>query len=221
MNDDNLQQLLKQADDRFQAATLSGATSRMAGTAFVESVRHQRARQVRRRTALGVVAVVLFVSGLSSWSWNAGKWSDTDADTVASNSVNERTDYTKATSSERPTERQRLSDDEIARLKAEIAALDVEVNHARRFIELYQAAEARRERLAAVEAHAEPLLSPRALADLEIDRAAAISVISADAQANEFNRPADAADAYRSVVKHFPDSRWASVARERLAQTMN
>ena len=60
-----------------------------------------------------------------------------------------------------------------------------------------------------------PLLPAHALADLEIDRAAAITVIAADAQANTFNQSAEAADSYRSVLAHFPGSHWASVARAR------
>jgi outer membrane protein assembly factor BamD (BamD/ComL family) len=56
------------------------------------------------------------------------------------------------------------------------------------------------------------------LAELGIDRAAAITVTAADAQANEFNEPEEAARSYRSVLTHFPNSRWANIAQERLAE---
>ncbi|MEX2141887.1 MAG: hypothetical protein WD894_21660 [Pirellulales bacterium] len=225
MNDETLQELLKQADERFQAAAPREPAANVGGEAFVDGVRRRRTHQARRRTSLGVLAVILVTAGVSAWSLNADIWRGPDQlpDLIASKEASESDGIREATVITEPPQGRRLRDDEIARLKTEIAALDAEANQARRFVELYQAAEARRERLAAVETHAEPLLSPQVLADLEIDRAAAITVISADSQANEFNRMADAADAYRSVVKHFPDSRWASVARERLfqAQHMN
>jgi hypothetical protein len=89
-------------------------------------------------------------------------------------------------------------------------------------VDLYRSAEARRERLAALEvASTEPLLPPAALAELAIDRAAAITVASADAQANQFNRRTEAAEAYRSVLALFPSSRWASVAQQRLDAQKN
>ena len=223
MNDETLQELLKQADERFQAAASGERAANVGGTAFVDAVRRQRARQARRRTSLGVLAVILLTAGVSAWSLSADIWRglDRSAELIASKESSESIGGREFAASSVPTDGYRLRDDKIARLKAQIDALDAEANQAHRFVELYQAAEARRERLAAIEAHSEPFLSPQALADLEIDRAAAITVISADSQANEFNRAADAADAYRSVVKHFPGSRWASVARERLAQTMN
>jgi hypothetical protein len=112
-----------------------------------------------------------------------------------------------------------LSEQEILRLRAEIAALDAEANRAQQFVELYRAEEVRRELLASAEpAPVEPLLPPAVVAQLEIDRAAAITVISADTRAKEFSRADEAAESYRSVLELFPDSRWASVARERLAQ---
>jgi hypothetical protein len=111
----------------------------------------------------------------------------------------------------------RLRPEEIKHLQDEIAALVAEANRARRLVDLYRDAEARRKRLAALEAApAEPLLPAEALAELAIDRAAAITVASADAQARQFNHPADAAESYRSVLIHFPSSRWAGIARQRL-----
>ena len=138
---------------------------------------------------------------------------------VAAHDASEWKPERETTSAHPVAPSKRLGNDEIARLKAEIAALNAQADQARRFVELYRTAEARREMLAAGEpALDEPLLPPAVIAQLEIDRAAAITVISADAQASEFNRLDDAAESYRSVLRHFPDSRWANVARDRLAQ---
>ena len=120
---------------------------------------------------------------------------------------------------EQPAQGRQLSADEVARLKAEIAALDAEASRAHRFVELLQAAELRPERLAEAEALGPPaLLSPQVIADLQVDRAAATTIVAADAEAHKFNRPADADESYRSVLKHFPSSRWATIARARLEE---
>jgi hypothetical protein len=109
-----------------------------------------------------------------------------------------------------------LSAVEIEVLKHEIAALDTQarraealvdrLRHADRFVELSDESVIRQ--IATIDA------TP----DEQIDRAAGIGVISADFLANELHRVAEAAESYRSVVKHFPESRWAAVARERLLQ---
>jgi hypothetical protein len=223
MNDERLQSLLNQADERFGHA--AAPTSDHGQVLFVEQVRTRRARQVRRRTTLGVLAVLLLVGSFSASSWSAGLWTGRFdlLDTIASNVANRPDDAELVTTTDGPASTtgdatsRRLRPDEVKRIRAEIAALNAEADRARRLVDLYRGAEARRERLAALEAApAEPLLPPEALAALAIDRAAAITVTSADAQAKQFNRPAEAAESYRSVLTHFPSSRWASVARQRL-----
>jgi hypothetical protein len=214
MNDDRLQNLLNQADEQFgRAAT---PASNHGDTAFVEVVRSRRARQLRQRRSVAVLAILFVFGGLSAWSLSAGLWSGQrhDPNTIVSNAENGA--ETKPTV-DGPAHNRRLRPDEIKQIQAEIAALDAEAKRAQRLVDLYRGAEARRERLAALErAPAELLLPPEALAELAIDRAAAITVTSADAQANQFNRPAEAAESYRSVLTHFPSSRWAGVARQRL-----
>ncbi len=76
------------------------------------------------------------------------------------------------------------------------------------------------DRLAAIcdESTVVPITNVDSTPGEQIDRAAGIGVISADFLANELDRAAEAAESYRSVVKHFPESRWAAVARERLSQ---
>ncbi len=218
MDDNQLLRLLTDADARFQTAARGDARPPESLMEFVDAVRDRRRIQIRRRQRLGALAVLFFILGLAGWSWNRGSGlhSNGPRDAIASS---ESVEQSGAPTADAPTKERRLRDDEIARLTSVIAALDAEANRVRQFVELYRAAEARREMLAAGEpAPAEPLLPPDVVAQLEIDRAAAITVISADSQASEFNRLDEAAESYRSVLQHFPDSRWASVARDRLAQ---
>jgi hypothetical protein len=168
------------------------------------------------------LAIVVVLGGLSAWSLSAGLVRGTRLaqETIASNGAARR----DGAGSNGPALGLRLRPVEIKRIQAEIAALDAEANRVLRLVDLYRAAEVRRERLALLEAApAEPVLPPDMLAELEIDRAAAITVTSADAQANQFNQLDEAAESYQSVITHFPTSRWASIARQRLAgiQHMN
>jgi hypothetical protein len=224
MNDETLHQLLNDADAQFQAG--QPFTSTDSGMSMVAAIRRRRVQQLRRRTGLGVLAVLIIVGGVSAWVLNDLPWNGARraGDTIASNPVTKPVGAESRISTNESPQVQRLRPDEIKRLQAEIAALDAEANRARRMVALYREAEARRERLAALDAApAEPLLSPEALTELAIDRAAAVTVTSADVQANQFNRLAEAAESYTSVLTLFPSSRWAGVARERLEtmQQMN
>jgi hypothetical protein len=223
MNDDTLQQLLKDADAMHQAARRS-AVSASGPATMIGAIYRRRARQLRRRQTLGVLAVLIIVGGLSAWTLSTPERSGAPrvVGTKASNPAKELEGTEPRTHSNEPPQERRPRPEEIARLKLEIAALDAEANRARRLVDLHRAADARRERLAHIEeAPAQPALPPDILAELEIDRAAAITVTSADAQANRFNQPDEAIRSYRSVLTHFPSSRWASVARERLAQAQH
>lgn len=225
MNDETLHQFLNEADSQFQVAHPSFAATDCE-MSMVAAIRRRRAQQLRRRTSLGVLAVLIIVGGVSAWILNDRPWNGARRarDTIASNRAMSSVGEEPRSSTKESAKVRRLRRDEIKRLQAEIAALDAEANCARRMVALYREAEARRERIAALEATpAEPLLPSDMLAELEIDRAAAITVTSADAQANQFNQPDEAAESYRSVLTHFPSSRWASIARERLAhiQHMN
>jgi hypothetical protein len=220
MNDDDLRQILKQTDERFQPAGPVEAASLPRGSAFVAAVRQRRERLVRRRMMLGVLAVLVLV-GLSSWSWHDGfrTASDRPNGAVAAHDATKRNGGREANAESRAVRDSRLSDLEVARMKAEIAALEAEANRALQLVELYRAAETRRDRAAATNSvFGDRLLPADVETQLEIDRAAAITVLSADSQANRFNRRDEAAESYRSVLTHFPESRWASVARSRLAQ---
>ncbi len=109
-----------------------------------------------------------------------------------------------------------LSPAEIEALKHEIAVLDAEALRAQTLVDRLQHAD----RIAAIgeDSIVVPIATIDSTPGEQIDRAAGIGVISADFLANELHRAAEAAESYRSVLKHFPNSRWATVARERLAQ---
>jgi len=215
MNDDMLQDLLNRADEQYQRAKEAGAV-RGTAAAYVFAGR-RRAQEIRQRNRLGILTVLFLLGGFSAWSLT-GDWrsSELTHDAVATNGAPER-ETIQPVPVERLAQGRQLPAEEVARLKAEIAALDSEASRAHRFVELLQASELRRERLAQAEAADPPaLLSPQALADLQLDRAAATTIVAADAEAQKFNRPADATESYRSVLKYFPQSRWAAVARTRL-----
>jgi hypothetical protein len=224
MTDDRLHDLLARTDEQIQAQ-IAAAQDRAcaigsASADLVQSVQH-RSRQQRRRTSLGVLAVFLIIGGLTARSSRESL--RRNGARVAEHGATESVDAPKDDVRPAPTTeggaRRQLRAEEVARLKAEIARLEAEADAAGRFVKLYQAAELRRQRLAAAEQLMNvPLLPPHAVADLEIDRAAATTVIAADAQANTFHRPSEAADTYRSVLVHFPDSQWATVARARLEE---
>jgi hypothetical protein len=109
--------------------------------------------------------------------------------------------------------------EEVERLQAQVAAIEAEVQQSRRFVELYRLAELRDERAASAKtATREPLLPPEVAAEVEIDRTAGITVLSADTHAKESNRVDEAMESYRSVVTSFPNSHWADIAQERLSQ---
>jgi hypothetical protein len=209
MNDESLQALLRDADERFCGTCATGSVSAEA----VATIYHRRVAQRRRRMTLGGLAVFLLVAGLTALSWQAEFWPGDESSPAVAASAED----VPVKSTNEPAQGRRIGGDEIARLRAEIAALDAEANRAQRFVELYRAAEARRKRLARADAEV-ALLANEELASFQIDRAAATTIISADAQANLFHRSAEAAEAYRSTMEHFPESRWAAVAKERLAK---
>jgi hypothetical protein len=225
VNDDHLQKLLTQADERL-GRTVTRTPSH-GHAEFVKAVCRRHARRLRRRRNVGVLAVVVVLGGLSVWSLSAGPGPGIRQapQTIASNAAAQPNGAESKTTVDGPASttgggaRRRLPPTEIKRIQAEVAALDAEANRASRLVDLYRAAEVRREQLAVLEAApAEPVLPPDMLAELEIDRAAAITVTSADAQANQFNQPDEAAESYQSVITLFPSSRWASIARQRLAR---
>jgi cytoskeletal protein RodZ len=218
MNDDQLRQRLQQADEHLAGVRVS--TPANGPTGLIEAIHRRRRRQIRHRATLGVLAVLVLTATVASLAWNGplssalptSKRTDPTRELV---SVDNRLPNTAKESS--PAAAQ--SGENIARLTAQIAALEAEASRARRLAKLYQAAASRdSKRTMTASASTQSALPSDVVADLQIDRAAAIAVLSADAQANDFHRPAEAVASYRSVLEYFPSSNWASVAQERLAQ---
>jgi hypothetical protein len=109
-----------------------------------------------------------------------------------------------------------------ARLRSEIRALDVTAQAGRKTAELLaarrlerEARAAHRARLAGYERRA-AVPDPVHRARDEADRAASTIVNYAYRLQHELQMPAPAAEAYRQVVRLFPESRWAEVARVQL-----
>ena len=111
---------------------------------------------------------------------------------------------------------------DVDRLRSEIRALETKAAAGRTTAELLVARKTEREaraahqaRLASYEKRAE-VPDPVQSAREEAERAAATIVKYAYRLQHELQMPAPAAEAYRQVVRLFPDSRWAEVARVQL-----
>lgn len=95
-----------------------------------------------------------------------------------------------------------------------LAALDTEADARMAIVEHLVMAERRRDSARRIPAP-DPMISVRR----EQDRAAYLLIYEAERLAQLSGEQARAAEEYRRVVALFPDTRWASVARERLAKT--
>jgi hypothetical protein len=199
MNDDQIRALLKKVDEGSWPTALPG------GSRLVIRIRAEaRRRHTRNRVVLaacGLLVAALVPLGISRWS--------------LPQVVMDRDPPLRVTA--RIAERAERSGEEIKQLRHELAHLDAEARHAQAVAD----ALAHRRRLAELQDRLAELAAPAPLhviADAGRDRAAQIGVIAAAALAEKFDQPVAAAESYRSVVEHFPESRWATVARERLEQ---
>src|SRR5688572_7857782 len=112
MNDETLQELLTQADERFQSAAPREPADNVGGEAFVDGVRRRRTRHARRRSGLGVLAMLLLTAGVSAWSLNADIWKSADRslDLIASNDASETNGGRDATAITEQAQGRRLRD---------------------------------------------------------------------------------------------------------------
>jgi hypothetical protein len=104
---------------------------------------------------------------------------------------------------------------ELAEIRAKADALSAEIAGLERAI----AEQQQSSRLAELAREYQSLLANRSSldpADLAIDQAAAMAICQGDFLWQELDAREAAANAYRSVVAHFPDSRWAVVANQKL-----
>ncbi len=151
-------------------------------------------RRVRRKQArqvaypLAVAAVLLL--GLGIWS------------------VGTRTPQPSA-----PTGEER-----IASLEEQVRQLQARTESALRLVQDVLAQERQRERLDALEAELASIRDPIEQMRDQADRTAFTLVYQADRFQRELNQTQSAIEAYKQVIRLFPESRWADEARERLAR---
>ena len=113
---------------------------------------------------------------------------------------------------------QQQSQDEIARLRAELAALRQELDARTKVIERLQKREKERARLAKAKRRLAQL--PDALEEVraQAEKAALIIVNTADHKYNELKLEESAIADYRRAIELCPKTQWAAVARERLSK---
>ena len=188
MNSDPLANLL-------HAAEATAPRSTVTATEIIRGVERRRRQRTQRRTSLAAGLSLVAVLGL----W---RWRDTSAPQIP-------------LVADRP-----LVTDEPAldpNWRLEIARLEHEAQQARALAKALQLAHAATDAQAAVAALPPAPLSPRAAAAEQVDAAARTSVLRADMLRESFARLDEAAAAYRAVIKRFPETHWATVAQQRLA----
>jgi hypothetical protein len=190
MTDHELRELLLQADE---AAWLNKSSQRTFDPNAIRS--RVRRRSDRNRALVAGIAIVACLSALVVFSGRDG-----------SNPQPELPIAQSAT----------ISPKEIDALMNQIAVLEAEARSAKAIVDRLR----RTERLTSLsnERAMEPGLPINSTPNEQIERAAGIGVVAADFLAGELDRRQDAAESYRAVVRHFPESQWASIARERLSQ---
>jgi hypothetical protein len=191
VNDDDLKQLLLRADEAVERRAPS------AGVADRVRVRFQARRRRRRFAAAAAVPVGALAIAVGVWR--------VDLSRTPQNVQVARTEEVRKAVVNPPA---RPID--VAAVRAEIARLNRECADYEAAARAIQRTEDGRRRP-----------TPRdALDDLQWQReqAALVLVRLGDRLADDLNKPASAAVAYRQARDTFPDTRWASVAEERLAR---
>ena len=207
MNEDHLKKMLQDADERAGTPTVP--------TDLAARIRRHAARRRGRLVGgLSAAAAVILV-GFCLWKWQEivkTQPSDIDHDNV----------FVKVNGggheviSEQGTEPQAVRTasavlTEIERLNREAEFQTALVREVTRSICTESQLIANREKIAAL---------PDAVANArrEADEAAYVMVAHADRMCRELHACASAAERYRWVTEYFPDSCWATVARQRLAE---
>jgi len=117
----------------------------------------------------------------------------------------------------KPVAQRGMSEQEIARLRVEIEQLRAEADMRMTLIKEMLAAEKRQKRLAAIQRElAKP--DPLEQIQLQLEKAACITVYQADRKYNQLDLPESAIRDYRRVIELFPKTHWAEVARNRLSK---
>ena len=199
MNDDRIEQLIRQAD-------ASADTPRAPGDLAGRVERKYRRRQRVRRTATLCGAVGVVALGVGVWQM-AGNSDDRSG----SRGSIARTDDATLT----PALSLQGRGGRIAEVEAELAELRAKIAMHEAVIERLLADEKHRRHMAEARAIlAQP--DPIEQLDRQMDRTAYIIVLYANRKLELYDLRESAAEDYRRVIELFPDSHWADVARQNL-----
>jgi hypothetical protein len=189
MSDERLEQLLRQADAAFGDPRV--------GPADLSLRVRRRARRQRRVRVLGTAAAAVLVLSLSTVAWvnRPGRPGPGPAPIVVDNGP------TPVSVAELQMQ--------IEQLREEIRTGCAAVQEVLRRQEFEQRLAVSRKR-----AEADPL---KEVSD-QMDRAALIMVYQADRMYRELNLRESAVASYEQTIKLFPETHWAQVAKDRLAE---
>ncbi|MDM8007021.1 MAG: hypothetical protein QUV05_12855, partial [Phycisphaerae bacterium] len=188
-SDERLRELLREADAAFGGPRV--------GSADLSLRVRRRARRQRRRRVFGSAAAVVLVLSLSTVAWvnRSGHPSPAPRPIVADNSL-------------KPVS--------VAELHMQIERLREEIRTGCQAVHEVLERQEVEQRLAALreQAEADPL---KAVND-QLDRAALTMVYQADRMYHELNLRESAVASYQRTIELFPQTHWAQVAKDRLAE---
>lgn len=194
MNRDDLESLLQRAD--------RAAGPPPAGPAdLADRVRRLARRRHRTRVVVRAAVAAVVVAGLG----------------LAVHSAAVRNEPSELTTAQQPTPPDPASNEEVARLRSEIAQLRQEANALAEQIRGMTAIQEQRQRLDQLEQAVARLESGEEVRG-EMERAAFTIVYQADRMYRELGLRDSAVEAYREAVKLFPDTPSAEIARTRLIE---
>lgn len=187
---DPIEQLLRAAD-RAAAAPPAGPAD------LADRVRCRARRQRSLHAVGGTAAAAVIVLAVGVWWLTSPGGPTAEAPVVARS--------------------QPATQDEVAQLRAEIAALRQEADAALALARQLAAERQRQDQMAALQ---RVIDGPDAVDEVrrEMDQAAFTIVYQADRMLRELNLPESAIESYRQAIRLFPDSPSAEVARQRLAE---
>jgi len=197
MSDDALRDILKRADATAEAPPKMPAD-------LAARVRRRAARRSRTRVMGGCVAaaVVVLATGVTAYFWSASDTNIPNRDPAANAVVN--------------ADSEQYADSDMAAIRAELDALrreaDARLAVARRTREIL----GRMEKADAASETEEEVPDAVANARREVDRAAYTLVVQADRMCREMKLCDSAMVKYERVIRLFPETRWATVAKDRL-----
>lgn len=205
MYQDRLDTLLKQAD------RLAGDSQPIPGLAG-HIRRLARRRQLRRHTIIvGMAALVIVTTGMVLLREPALQTDRTDS----------KTNRLVAESAATPAAQSATGPAEIARLQARIAQLQAEANVRTRMVQQMRIHHEQQQRLTELYRRRAAIGDPLERVRQELEKAAFVTVYQANRKYDELGLKESAMADYRLVIKYHPTTKWAQVARRRLAEIQN